>query len=216
MIKHILTIGLVGLLAFAGCNKEKRLVKLEGNNKNFKETSMTLNEVIFMKVPNTILGNGLSGWGACQDIPFGQIIDYTAFIPTENPNPYGHLAKNIIPNKVTMELTGVESCDFSMLGDLVVYVCDNGVTNPSNFVFRDPANPDMPYNAVKLGERLNIPESATSVIDLDLENQVVLDQFIHAGTFQIYVEMTIDKAFTDSYAIIRTDMNLSAQLINEK
>ena len=205
------------LFLFTGCNKNKKLAKMDGNNKEYKETPVELSETIYIQIPNTILGSSLSGWGACQSIPFGQQIDYTAFVPTQNPNPYAGLVRNINPTKVVMELASVESCDFSMLGNLTVYICDKGVTDPANFVFPNPSNPDAAYNAIKLGEMTTIPESIGRSLTLPLaSSDIIIDQFIHAGDFQIYTEMTIDKAFTDAFATIRTTMDLKAELDNEK
>ena len=50
---------------------------------------------------------------------------------------------------------------------------------------------------------------------LTVNEDAILDQFIHAGTFQTYITTTFDKAFTAPEAIISVDMELEVTLNNE-
>ena len=50
---------------------------------------------------------------------------------------------------------------------------------------------------------------------LTVNEDAILDQFIHAGTFQTYITTTFDKAFIASEAIINADMELEVTLKNE-
>lgn len=222
MIYKIVSISFLVLLSVSSCNKEKKLAKLEGNKKVYSDTPVELEETIYLKVPNTVLPFSAGGWGACQSLGILGPINYENIIEAENPNPYAHLVKNIRPLTVQMELTSVESCDFSMLdGVLDVVICNNTFTSDSTFVFRDPNNLTARYNAVRLGtyssqngsnNAFDIPGSRT--LELVLEDDVVLDQFIRQGTFNISMKMKVDKAFTDDFAIIKTVMTLSAELDN--
>jgi hypothetical protein len=224
MIYKIVSISFLALLSISSCNKEKRLAKLDGNTKEYANTPIQLEETIYIKVPNTVLPFSASGWGACQSLGIFGNIDYENIIETENPNPYASLARNIRPTAVTMELTSVESCDFSMLDEtLEIIVCNHNFTADSTFTFRDPNNLTAYYNAVKLGSyssqngsnnAFDTPGSTT--LDLVLEEDVLLDQFIAQGLFNIHMKMKVDKAFTDDFAIIKTVMILSAELDNKE
>lgn len=196
-----------------GCSK--KLEKLEGNNKNYKETNFMLDETVYLKIDNTIFTGGgiLNCWSL-----LGLEINHEAFVPTENPNPYAHLTRKLRPLSVEMELSQVEleECGFAFLKDVEVYLCLNGVTDFNSFTFRDENNPNTEYNAVKIGDFYNIPDGIGSKITLNIDTNAVLDKFIHAGSFQTYTKMVIDKGFTDDYAIIKTDMKIAAQLDNKK
>lgn len=151
-------------------------------------------------------------------ILLGVEINHEAFIPTENPNPYAALTRNLRPLEVEMELSQVEleECGFAFLKNVEVYLCLDGVTDFNNFTYRDANNPNTDYNAVKIGEYLNIPDNAGSSIMLNVDTTAILDKFIHAGNFQTYTKMVIDKGFTDDYAIIKTKMKIAAQLDNHE
>ncbi|MCT4581583.1 MAG: hypothetical protein N4A35_09215 [Flavobacteriales bacterium] len=213
MIKKIIAISLAVALGAYSCNKEKKLAKLEGNNKEYKEANFVLDENISLTIPNTIFSAG--GFANCWTL-LGLEIDHEAFIPTENPNPYAHLTRNLRPLAVEMELSQVEleECGFAFLKDVEVYLCLEGVTDFNAFTFRDATNPQADYNAVKIGEHYNIADNVGSKITLNVDTNAVLDKFIHAGNFQTYTKMVIDKGFTDDYAIIRTKMKIAAQLDN--
>lgn len=213
MIKNIIAISLIALLGFSGCNKDKKLAKLEGNSKEYKEADFVLDETISLTIPNTIFTAG--GFANCWSL-LGVEIDHEAFIPTENPNPYAHLTRSLRPLEVEMELSQVEleDCGFAFLKDVEVYLCLEGVNDFNDFTYRDPNNSNTDYNAVKIGEFLNIPDNAGSKIMLNVDSNAVLDKFIHAGNFQTYAKMVIDKGFTDDYAIIKTKMKIAAQLDN--
>ena len=224
MIYKIVSILFLALLSISSCNKEKRLAKLEGNTKEYTSTPFIFTQTIFMKIPNTVIPFSLSGWGACQSLGILGPINYENIVEAENPNPYCRLARNIKPISCKMEITSVESCDFSMLDDVLeVIICNKTFTSDSTFTFRDPNNSTAYYNAVKLGtyssqngsnNAFNTPGSRT--LDLVLEEDVLLDQFIKEGVFNISMKMKVDKAFTDDFAIIKTDITVSAELDNEE
>ncbi len=228
MIYKSLSILALSLLIFnTSCKKDKKLAKLEGNKKVYKATPVELTETIFIKVPNTIIPSAVqaAGWGACQDFtnydfPYIGYIDpilYENMIPSSNPNPYAHLTHNIKPLAVKMDMTSTESCDFAMLdGILEVIICNASMNLGDAFVFRNPNNPDAYFNAVKLGKYDGDFENLGATLNLTVDEDAVIDQFIHAGDFKIYMKMYVDRAFTDDFAIIRTDMTLSAELINEE
>ncbi len=204
--KAILIFCVVGFL-FSGCDK----AKLEGNSKEYEETNFELVESISLAIPNTIFTAG--GLFSCVSLPFN--ISYDAFIPTENPNPFAKLARNMIPLEVEMEMTQVEgNCGFAMLDFVEVYLCLEGIDDPNDFTFRDPNNPNADFNAVKVGQFLNIPDGVGNKINLDVEPNAVLDKFIKAGDFLTYTKMAIDKGFTNDYAIIKTKLKIAAQLDN--
>lgn len=228
MIYKIVSLSFLALLSISSCNKEKKLAKLDGNNKVYTNTPIELVETVYVKIPNTVIPFSLAGWGNCpsmSSISLGVVdnIDYENYIETENPNPYAHLVRNIRPTVVQMEMTSTESCDFEMLDEtLEVIICNKTFTADSTFIYRDPNNETAYYNAVKLGSYTNQGSSSNvfdaggSKLNLTLEEDVLLDQFIHAGTFNIYMNMKVDKAFTDDFAIIKTVMTLSAELDNEE
>ncbi len=190
-----------------------KLEDLEGNNQSFESTNFEIEEIITFVVPNGLLN--FQGIGNCLSLPFFTI-DYDAFIPTENPNPYAYLVENISPLNIELELVNISNCDFGMLDKVYVYLVDEGVTGSiANFNLQDPNDLTIPYNAVKVGEYINIPEGIGSTMTLSINEDAVLDQFIKAGTFQTYMFMTFDKAFTASEAIIKSKMNLGVTLVNE-
>lgn len=215
MIRNLIAISLIAILGLSSCNKDKKLAKLEGNSKEYAEADFVLDETISLTIPNTIFTAG--GFANCWSL-LGFEIDHEAFIPTENPNPYAHLTRNLRPLAVEMELSQVEleECGFAFLKDVEVYLCLDGVTDFNSFTFRDANNPDADYNAVKVGAHYNIADNIGSKITLNVDTTAVLDKFIHAGNFQTYTKMVIDKGFTDDYAIIKTKMKIAAQLDNEE
>lgn len=224
MINKLVSISVLTILLFSGCNKEKKLGKLDGNNVEYSNTPIELEETIYIKVPNTVLPFSAAGWGACQGLGIFGNVSYENIIETENPNPYAHLVRNIRPIEIEMELTSVESCDFSMLDEtLELVICNHNFTEDSTFNFRDPNNDKAYYNAVKLGSYSNqsgsnnaFDNSGSTTLKLVLEEDVLLDQFIAQGLFNIHMKMKVDKAFTDDFAIIKTVMKLKAELDNEE
>ena len=198
---------------FLGLHSCKKLEDFEGNNQNFEPTNFEFEEIITFVIPNGLLN--FQGIGNCLSLPFFTI-DYEAFIPTENPNPYASLVYNIKPKEIELELVNISNCDFGMLEKVTVYIVDDGVTGSvSNFILQDPNDLSATYNAVKAGEYLNIPEGIGSTMNLSVNQDAVLDQFIQAGTFQTFMSMTFDKAFTSSEAIIKSKMTLGVTLVNE-
>lgn len=224
MIFKIVSIAFLAFFITTSCNKDKKLAKLDGNSKVYTNTPLELEETIYIKVPNTVLPFSLAGWGACQSLGIFGPINYQNIIETQNPNPYAHLVRNIRPISVLMELTSVESCDFSMLDDrLELVICNHNFTTDSTFKYRDPLNPSAYYNAVKLGYYSNqngtnnaFDNSGSTRLELVLEEDVLLDQFIAQGLFNLHMKMKVDKAFTDDFAIIKTVMRLSAELDNKE
>jgi len=229
--KSLSILALSFLILNTSCNKNKKLAKLEGNKKEYKVTPVELTERIYITVPNTIVpaAVGAAGWGACQDftnydfpiIGYISPILYENMIPSSNPNPYAHLTHNIKPLAVKMDMAATESCDFAMLdGVLEVIICNSSLALGDAFVFRDPSNPDATFNAVKLGQFENGIDgdfdNLGATLNLNVDEDAVIDQFIHAGDFNLFMRMHVDRAFTDDFAIIRTDMTLSAELINEE
>ena len=208
------TITLSGLaiiiLLLSAC---KKLEDFEGNNQTFEPTNFEFEENITFVIPNGLLN--FQGIGNCLPLPFFTI-DYEAFIPTENPNPYASLVYNIKPKDIELELVNISDCDFGMLEKVKVYIVDDGVTGSiSDFELQNPSDPTAPHNAVKVGEYLNIPDGIGSTMNLTVNQQAVLDQFIQAGTFQTFMSMTFDKAFTANEAIIKSKMTLAVTLVNE-
>lgn len=121
MRKFIILSPLVGLF-FSGCTK--KIEDLEGNNVPFDDTYVTISEVISLDIPNDQF-SWIPNLANCLAVPFGQTIDYEAFIPTQNPNPYAHLTEDITALNVKMELTDVPDCDFDMLQSVEVYLVMN-------------------------------------------------------------------------------------------
>ena len=143
-------------------------------------------------------------------------LDYDDFISTENPNPLANLAHQIRPRSLNLELINITDCDFSMLERVTLnFVLDSVSGSVSYFTLQNPAYLDAPFDAVKIGEYDDIPDNVGSTMALTLNEDAILDQFIHAGTFQTYITTTFDKAFTASEAIINADMELEVTLKNE-
>ena len=208
---YIIVLGLFTISS--SLNSCIKLEDLEGNNQSFVPTNFEIEEVITFVIPNGLLD--FQGIGNCLPLPFFTI-DYDAFIPTQNPNPHAYLVKDISPLSIDLELVNISNCDFGMLEKVYVYLVDEGVTGAiGDFNLQDPNDLTIPYNAVKVGEYINIPEGIGSTMSLSINEDAVLDQFIQAGTFQTYMFMTFDKAFTASEAIIKSRMNLGVTLVNE-
>ena len=217
-----------------GCTK---VDKLEANNQEFVETVFSINESITYTIPNSALDftnitiggttYNLTSFANCADLAIPAILtfglgeleftlDYDDFIPTENPNPLADLAHNIKPKNLTLELVNITDCDFSMMENLTLYfVMDSVSGSVSDFTLQNPADLNSPYDAVKVGEYPSIPEDIGSTMTLEINDDAILDQFIHAGTFQTYITTTFDKAFTATEAIINVDMELEVTLKNE-
>lgn len=209
--KKIILLGLAAFtLSLTGC---KKLEEFEGNNQTFELTNFEFEENITFVIPNGLLN--FQGIGNCLPLPFFTI-DYEAFIPTENPNPYASLVYNIKPKDIELELVNISDCDFGMLEKVKVYIVDEGVSGSiADFILQNPSDPTAPHNAVKVGEYNNIPEGIGNTMNLSVNQNAVLDQFIQAGTFQTFMTMTFDKAFTANEAIIKSKMTLAVTLLNE-
>lgn len=219
----------IGLMFFS-C--KKKLEDLEANSVPFAETEVTITEIISMDIPNDQF-SWIPNLANCIDVPFGQTIDYEAFIATQNPNPYAHLVDDIQALNVRMELTDVPSCDFDMLESVNIYLvdlvdtCGNLINDASQLVLEEDGviyagtcntnvhEPGPYYNAVLLGSYDNFYNGIGDIIDLDINPDARLDQFIHAQNFQTYAFMVFDKAFTQDAANIKTTMDLNAKLIND-
>ena len=141
-------------------------------------------------------------------------VNFESFVPTQNPNPYAYLTYDIQPKSISMELTNITDCDFGMLENVEIYITDSSVTDASQFILQDPNNTSAPHNAVKIGELMNVSDGS-NIIELDVNPDAVLDQFIHNNSFNTYANMNLDKAFTEEQAIIKTKLLLSVKLINE-
>lgn len=200
-----------GALLFITC---KKLDKYTGNNVPYSDTTFSLNEEVTLTIPNSSFNFG--GVGNCMSLGIFGPINYDAFVLTQNPNPYADLVYKITPKSIKMTLTNITTCDFSMLQNCEIYLTDNNISDPNNLILQDPNNLSQPYNAVKIGEFLNIPDGIGNTMNLDVNSQARLDQFIHAGTFNTYAKLSFDKAFTKSEAIIKTEMELDVTLINAK
>lgn len=207
-MKYSILLLLAVTVLFSGC---KKLEDYEGNNVTYEETEFELKESITLVVPNSSFNFG--GVGNCVSLGFLGPINFEAFVPTQNPNPYAHLVHEIRAKEIIMELTNIPDCDFGMLEDVEVYLTDSSVTDASQFIIQDPNNLSAPHNAVKIGELMTISDGS-SIIHLDVNPDAVLDKFIHDETFNTYTNMNLDKAFTESEAIIKTTLNLSVKLIN--
>ena len=213
-IYFTLTLLVISLMS----NSCKKLENYDGNNQSFEVTTFDYSEVMTMTMPNNLLN--MAGFANCwllEDpilgIPF--TIDYDVFIQSSNDNPYTLLMHNVKPKSIDLELVNVESCDFQMLESITLYVCDTTVTDFNQFLLQDPVNPYDSCNAVKLGE-LVIPANATNKISLQTNSDAILDQFVYAGDYQIYTTMTFVKSFTESEAIIKSDILYEVSLINEE
>ncbi len=232
MKNNLLSLSLLSLtLVTLGCKKDP--ADLNANQVPFTETNFTINEIITMNIPNTQF-SWIPNFANCVSIPFGATTDFNAFIPTQNPNPYAHIVDNITPTKVRMELTNITDCDFNMLESVEIYLvdlidsCGIPITSESQMVLPEdnvfytnacgssPHAPKPYYNAVKVGGKvINDTPGIGAIIELDLNPDARLDQFIHAEFFQTYAKMVFDKSFTRDFAIIKSTMSLNVRLINE-
>ena len=202
------------VLSFISLNSCKKLADFDGNNQQFELTNFEFEEVITLEIDNNLLN--FQGIGNCISLPFGLTINYEAFIPTENPNPFTHLVYNVKAKSIRLELVNIPDCDFSMLEDVKVYLVKNGVTGTVNdFILQNPGNPALEHNAVKIGQYLNIPNGIGHTLNLDPNYNAVLDQFIYEGSFQTFMSLNFDKAFTANSAIIKATLVMDVTLINE-
>lgn len=204
-------------IIFSSC--KKKLEDLDGNNVEYEVTEFELEEKITLIIPNPDF-SWIPTLFNCVDIPTTPIlapdgvVNFESFVPTQNPNPYAHLVYDIRPKAITMELTNITDCDFGMLENVEVFLTDSSVTDASQFILQDPNNTSAPHNAVKIGELMNVSDGS-NIIELDVNSDAVLDQFIHNNSFNTYANMNLDKAFTEEQAIIKTKLLLSVKLINE-
>lgn len=213
------------------CKKDKE--DLDGNNVPFTETNFVIDEIITMNIPNTQF-SWIPNFANCVSIPFNGTSNFNSFIPTSNPNPYAHIVDNIKPIKVKMELTNITDCDFNMLKSVDIFLvslidsCGVPITSETQMVFPEdnvyftnacgssPHAPKLYYNAVRVGGKIiNDTQGLGNIIELDLNENALLDKFIHAEFFQTYAKMVFDKTFTRDFAIIKSTMSLSVRLINE-
>ncbi len=204
----IFLLPILGLTLLFSCAKED---ELNGNNVPYENTKFTLQERITLSIPNDIL-SAFSFVTACWNLPW--TVSYEQMVPAANPNPYAHLVENIKPKVIKMELLNVEGCDFSMLDAVDIYMVDKDVNNISDIMIYDPLNPTDPYNAKKIASMDNIPDTVGSFLYPEIDNNIVLDEFIHDQDFQIYMDMVIDKSFTADEALIKTSLELDVSLIN--
>jgi len=207
-------LAVLSLLVVLISNSCKKLDDYEANNVEFEKTHFSIVEEITFEVPNDDF-SVIPGVFQCMDLGIFGPIDHEAFITTQNPNPYAHLTYDIRPKDIQMELTNIFDCDFDMLESVEIYVVLNGVTNSSQFVLQDPQNTSAAHNAVLVSQFQNIPSGIGNTLNMQVNQDAVLDQFIYAGTFQTYALMTFDKAFTDDFALLKTTMELDVTLINE-
>ena len=194
----------------------KKLENYDGNNQTFETTTFEYSEIMTLTVPNNLLP--FQGILNCMNLSILSIpftVPYDAFLANSNDNPYTLLMHNVKPKSVELELVNIPNCDFGMLESITLYVCDTTVTDFNQFVLQDPANPYDSCNAVKLGEYSNIPDGE-SKISLVTNTDAILDQFVYAGNYQIYTTMIFDKAFTESDAIIKSNILFEVSLINEE
>ena len=181
---------------------------------NPKKIKIFAAEIISLNIDNDLLD--FQGIGNCTSLPFGITINYEAFIPTENPNPHTHLVYNVKPKSIQLELVNIPDCDFSMLEDVKVYLVNNGTSGTINdFILQDPANPSSEHNAVKIGQYLNVPNGIGHTMNLEPNYNAILDQFIYDESFQTFMSLNFDKAFTASSAIIKATIVMEVTLINE-
>jgi len=232
-MKNLLLLGIISFGLF-GCTK---LDKMEANNMEFVATTFPITENITYNIPNTALDfahvtiggttYNLTSFANCADLAVPAILtgglgdlsftlDYDDYITTENPNPLADLAESIKAKSIQLELVNITDCDFSMMENLTLYfVMDSVSGQVSDFTLQNPADLTAPFDAVKIGEYPAIPEDIGSVMTLNLNEEAILDQFIHAGTFQTYLTTTFDKAFTADEAIIKVTLELEVTLKNE-
>ena len=215
-MKKFLIFFLIASVSSSSCVK---LEELEGNNVEYEVTQFELEENITLIIPNSEF-SWIPNLINCMNIPSiplvneEGIVNFESFVPTQNPNPYAYLTYDIQPKSILMELTNITDCDFGMLENVEIYVTDSSVTDASQFILQDPNNTSAPHNAVKIGELMNVSDGS-NIIELDVNSDAVLDQFIHNNSFNTYANMNLDKAFTEEQAIIKTKLLLSVKLINE-
>jgi len=210
LMKYSIVLLVLVSIIFSGC--KKKLEQLNGNNVEYEVTEFELVETITLVIPNDQFNFG--GIGNCVSLGILGPINFESFVPTQNPNPYAHLVYDIRPKSVTMELTNITDCDFGMLENVEVFLTDSSVSDPSQFILQDPNNVSAPHNAVKIGELMTV-EDGSNIINLVVNENAVLDQFIHNQSFNTYANMNLDKAFTEDEAIIKTSLLMSVKLINE-
>jgi hypothetical protein len=213
LFSFLLLIGISTLI-----NSCTKLADFEGNNQDFELTNFEFQEILTLEIDNNLLD--FQGVGNCLPLqiwPFPAFtINYEAFVPTENPNPYTHLVYNVRPKSVKLELVNISDCDFGMLESVKVYIVKDGVTGTVNdFIIQNPNDPSAEHNAVKIGEYQNVPDGIGHMMDLSTNNNAVLDQFVYNGTFQTFMSLNFDKAFTSSQAIIKATLVMDVTLINE-
>lgn len=209
-MKKFLIFFLIASFSSSSCVK---LEELEGNNVEYEVTQFELEENITLIIPNSEF-SWIPNLVNCMDISIIGGVSFESFVPTQNPNPYAYLTYDIQPKSILMELTNITDCDFGMLENVEIYVTDSSVTDASQFILQDPNNTSAPHNAVKIGELMNVSDGS-NIIELDVNSDAVLDQFIHNNSFNTYANMNLDKAFTEEQAIIKTKLLLSVKLINE-
>lgn len=198
----------------------KKLEDYEGNNVSFEETNFEFTETMTFVIPNSIFSVPFDV--SCVSL-LGAEIDFNSMIPAENPNPYAHLVENIIPKSIKMELVGVNECDLSMLGTVEVFMVDSAVQSANDIVYYDPLTPSAAYNAKKMGEYYNaadgtneIPDDIGNIMYLQPDVNIQLDEFIHDEKFNVYMVTTIDRAFVEDQAVIKTTLDLDVTLSNEE
>jgi len=209
-MKKFLTLFLLATVLISSCVK---LEELDGNNVEYEVTQFELEENITLIIPNSEF-SWIPDLVNCMDISIIGGVNFESFVPTQNPNPYAYLTYDIQPKSILMELTNITDCDFGMLENVEIYLTDSSVTDASQFILQDPNNTSAPHNAVKIGELMNVSDGS-NIIELDVNPDAVLDQFIHNNSFNTYANMNLDKAFTEEQAIIKTKLLLSVKLINE-
>jgi len=209
-MKKFLTLFLLATVLISSCVK---LEELDGNNVEYEVTQFELEENITLIIPNSEF-SWIPDLVNCMDISIIGGVNFESFVPTQNPNPYAYLTYDIQPKSILMELTNITDCDFGMLENVEIYLTDSSVTDASQFILQDPNNSSAPHNAVKIGELMNVSDGS-NIIELDVNPDAVLDQFIHNNSFNTYANMNLDKAFTEEQAIIKTKLLLSVKLINE-
>ncbi len=209
-MKKFLTLFLLATVLISSCVK---LEELDGNNVEYEVTQFELEENITLIIPNSQF-SWIPDLVNCMDISIIGGVNFESFVPTQNPNPYAYLTYDIQPKSILMELTNITDCDFGMLENVEIYLTDSSVTDASQFILQDPNNTSAPHNAVKIGELMNVSDGS-NIIELDVNPDAVLDQFIHNNSFNTYANMNLDKAFTEEQAIIKTKLLLSVKLINE-
>ena len=210
-MKYSIVLLVLVSIIFSGC--KKKLEKLNGNNVEYEVTQFELEENITLIIPNSEF-SWIPDLINCMDISILGGVNFESFVPTQNPNPYAYLTYDIQPKSISMELTNITDCDFGMLENVEIYITDSSVTDASQFILQDPNNTSAPHNAVKIGELMSVSDGS-NIIELDVNPDAVLDQFIHNNSFNTYANMNLDKAFTEEQAIIKTKLLLSVKLINE-